>query len=133
MYFANLKDNIQDLKTHYGFTDKDFLKYFGLSFDELMEIQNDGDVRYGNLVEKSAFLTEPFRDADAEERLKLIIESLHVEKELSYQTIAAYAQLEEKELIDYSNGTKELFYEQKFNSCSRLTLLDTFLNNCLNV
>ncbi|MBC2256363.1 hypothetical protein HCB46_12990 [Listeria ivanovii] len=130
MKFANLRDNVEELHTLYTFTDANFLKYFGLTFDELIEIQVD-DERYGKLVEKSVFLTEPFRDNDADVRLKHLIEILHVEKEFSYQTIAIYSQLKEEDLIKYFEGTEELSNEQKFNCCSRLTLLDIFSSNCL--
>lgn len=125
MKFANLHTNIRELKNKYLFTNADFIRYFNESYRELLKIDED-DPDYTKQTEISVFLTEPFREHDADVHLKHLIDILHVNGHFSFKTIASYAQVEEKELMQYLKDKEAMTAQKKINCLSRLILLDRF-------
>ncbi|EUJ33871.1 hypothetical protein MFLO_01565 [Listeria floridensis FSL S10-1187] len=126
MKFASLKKNSKELKEKYLFTDELFQIYFQLNYQELQELEDTNDVRYQRAIQTSVFLTEPFRDLNTNQRLKELIETLRSIGKFPLNVLAAYAKIDENELRDYCEGKSDLTDKQKFDACSRLSLLDRF-------
>ncbi|EIA19509.1 HTH domain-containing protein [Listeria fleischmannii] len=125
MEFANFKENIKQLKDHYYFSNHDFSKHFGSNYEKLLEF--DISEIGTDLVDKSIDLTYAYQSISADERLVHIVDSLHQIALLSYQTIAAYGQISDAELLAYLKDNNSLSDGKKFNACARLSLLERTL------
>jgi hypothetical protein len=127
MGITDFKTNLTNLRDNYMFTDKEFHRLFGYGYDHLMTLTLEDD-HFQESLQKSVVLTESFENIDQDFRLQHLIEVLHVSYGLSYDVLAKYSELTKSEIKGYLESGESLSVEQKFNACSRLTLLDRFIS-----
>ncbi|MBC1487957.1 hypothetical protein HCJ52_03245 [Listeria sp. FSL L7-1485] len=123
----NFKKNIISLKEDFHFSNDDFKRFFNFDYETLLDFVEE-DLNYQECLEKSMLLTVSFVNHDSDYRLKHLIEVLHVVYSLSYETISRFAGLKQEQILNYLKDANTITEDQKFECCSRLTLLDRIIS-----
>ncbi|EAC3455459.1 hypothetical protein AFU33_13320 [Listeria monocytogenes] len=124
------KKNVVMLKEYFLFSYDDFKRFFNFDYEELI-IMKEEDINFQGCLEKSVLLTESFVNHDSDYRLKHLIEVLHVMYNLSYETISKFAGIRQEEILGYLQNSNVITEQQKFECCSKLTLLDRVIANMI--
>ncbi|MBC2262499.1 hypothetical protein HCB45_13000 [Listeria sp. FSL L7-0091] len=125
---GNFKKNIFSLKEYFLFSNEDFKCFFHFDYESLINMTEE-DLNYQECLEKSVMLTDPFAGHSSDYRLKHLIEVLHVIYSLSYETISRFSGIKQEEILNYLKDSHTITEAQKFECCSRLTLLDRIISS----
>ncbi|MBC1351389.1 hypothetical protein HB837_02920 [Listeria innocua] len=129
--YINIRDfkkNIFSLKEVFLFSNDDFKRFFNFDYESLIDMTEE-NLNYQECLEKSVMLTDPFADHNSDHRLKHLIEYLHVIYSLSYETISRFSGIKQESFLNYLKDSHTITETQKFECCSRLTLLDRIISN----
>ncbi|MDQ0269919.1 HTH domain-containing protein [Cytobacillus purgationiresistens] len=113
MESIKLEDNIEVLKNIYKMSD-DLL-------DSIIGTKKDSNEYYES-IEISTLLTH-MDSIDETERLYFIIDSLHNNLGLSYETLAIYSKVSTQKFKDFLNDPNKLNENEKFTLAVRIMLL----------
>lgn len=111
MKFITLEDNIRKMKTVYKMSDE--------VIDKILYTNHN--LYHTHPIEMSTLLTAI--DYDEEQRLCMIIEGLHRDIGLSYETIAAYCEIPTDKLEEFLRNQESLPDKQKFIIAVRIMFL----------
>lgn len=111
MKIVTLEENIAKLKNIYKMSDDVINKIF----------YTNHKMYHTHPIEMSAFLTAV--DFDEEQRLCSIIEGLHRDIGLSYETLAAYCEITTEELEEFLRNQESLTDKKKFKIAVRIMFL----------
>ncbi|MFJ7755902.1 HTH domain-containing protein [Peribacillus muralis] len=111
MEIVTLEENIAKLKNTYKMTDDVINKVF----------YTNHKMYHTDPIEMSAFLTVV--DLDEDLRLSSIIEGLHRDIGLSYDTLAAYCEMTTEELEEFLRNQESLTDKKKFIIAVRIMFL----------
>ena len=115
MEIVTLEDNIEKLKNIYKMSD-----------DLINKILYTNNTTYPyHPIELSTLLT--YVNADEEQRLCIIIEGLHRNIGISYETLAAYCEINTEELEKFLGNPESLTDKKKFIIAVRIMFLHHIL------
>ncbi|MFE4239855.1 HTH domain-containing protein [Peribacillus butanolivorans] len=112
MKFITLEENIEKMKKIYKMSDDVINKIF----------YTKHKMYHTDPIEMSAFLTA-IDIVDEEQRLCDIIEALHRDIGLSYETLAAYCEMTTEELEEFLRNQESLTDKKKFIIAVRIMFL----------
>ena len=115
MGIVKLEDNITELKNKYKMSD-----------DLINKILYTNETTHPyHPIELSTLLT--YVNSDEEQRLCIIIEGLHRDIGITYETLATYCEIDKEELEEFLENPKSLSDKKKFIIAVRLMFLHHIL------